>query len=245
MMGGIPTVSIPERKSFARLSGFFPAKAWATSAGQSDTSSPPALRPALLGEAVFLGETLLPSASARQQLLHQTLALLGESAQSEILTPDVLTQMSKVSRDNTASVALADQIQRLSTDLTRLNAREVKAFTEALAGSPGNNRLIRLVGDAVLHRKSNPFLLYSYVRELKLRHHALQKQQGRFGAGLDLFGITFAVGLATYVYGKVQDNKTALRLGKTLIIIGLVPNMLLTGIALSALIKLYFSGGLL
>lgn len=194
---------------------------------------------------MFLGESLLPSATARQQLLNQTLSLLGESAQAEILTPAVQAQLSQVSKDRKAPVALADKIRQLASDLTRLNAREVTAFTEAIGSTSGDDRLVRMVGDAVLHRKSNPFLLYRYARDMKLRHQALQKQQGRFGAGIDLFGVTFAVGLATYVYGKVQDNKTALRLGKTLIIIGLVPNMLLTGIALSALIKLYFSGGLL
>lgn len=172
---------------------------------------------------------------AWRPLIDATRSQLGEEVERDLLSPKLSAQLGPSSSVQ-ASYWQAPA-QKLVREYARLNAPDLVAFAQTLTR---DSRLVELVESAALHQKTRPLLLLRYAREVKQRHQAAQNTPNQFGASIDVFGVTFTIGLATYVYGKVKGNDAAKNLGKTLVCLGLIPQVLLTGIAFAALMKVFF-----
>jgi hypothetical protein len=172
---------------------------------------------------------------AWRPLIDATRSQLGEEVGRDLLTPKLSAHLGPASSGQAAYWQAP--AQKLVGDYARLNAPDLVALTQALTR---DSRLVELVASAALDQKTRPLLLLRYAREVKQRHQAAQSAPNQFGASIDVFGVTFTIGLETYVYGKVKGNDSAKNLGKTLVCLGLIPQMLLTGIAFAALMKVFF-----
>lgn len=113
----------------------------------------------------------------------------------------------------------------------------------------GGESLGQVVGEAVLNGRIRPMALMQLARAVKQQQSRATattptaQPSPQFGGSFDLFGATFVIGLTTYIYGKVQKNEAARKLGKTLICIGVIPNLILFGMAIAAFVKVAMNGG--
>ncbi len=140
------------------------------------------------------------------------------------------------------------QADRLQDRLAKLNHTQLVAIGETLAGSA----VARFMADSLTQEKISPATLKTLLNQIQTTQHRASKIQSskptdnhtlqpQF-SGFDPFGAMFAVGLTTYVYGKIKQQKAAINIGKTLMLVGIVPNLILMGTAIAALIKVALFG---
>lgn len=126
--------------------------------------------------------------------------------------------------------------------LPKLNEVQLIAIGEALAGSA----VAQFMADSLNQQKISPANLKALLNQAKRNTPMHETSRGiqtqpQF-SGYDPFGAIFAVGLTTYVYGKIKQQKTAINVGKTLMLVGIVPNLILMGTAIAALVKVALFG---
>ncbi len=127
--------------------------------------------------------------------------------------------------------------------LSKLNDAQLVALGESLGGSV----LADFMADSFTRHKISHSSLKALLNQVSasksssLEPASNNAAQAQF-SGFDPFGALFAVGLTTYVYGKIKQQKTAITVGKTLMLVGIVPNLILMGTAIAALVKVALFG---
>jgi hypothetical protein len=185
---------------------------------------------------------------ARAVLLQETIAILGGDTRKE-LVPRLLSYwispvLKKSKNPLLSSEAHQQQAQAWVKSMGALSKEDLLRMN----GFNPEGPLRQLVEDAVENRRFNLKLLYQVARESRKPSQQnasalINEKSPQFKSALDVFGVTFIMGLATYIYGKVQKNDTARKLGRTLIWVGIIPNLALAAMALAAFLKLMFHGG--
>lgn len=220
-------------------------------------SSPPDFK---TQETKSLSRNLMRTPAGRRLALEQVLEQIGPEARHEILGSGKLARQLEPAigpalSPNSKPFLLEASATSLAKRFIQFTATDLIAFSQEM----GNPAVTELVRSAVQDKKFHPLKLYALHKQVRKSFKAQQAQEKarkdkasqenlapgdlRFAAGVDPFGVTFVVGLATYAYGKIQNNKAAKNLGKTLLLIGVIPNLILLGMAMSAFLKVAFNNG--